>query len=121
MDQSKILAPVWSELANTMQGEVNVGKVDCTSPEGKTLCAQYPAIKTYPTLLFFPTSEENKGRFCRYHENRKIDALKSYVKGQWKPDSEWLCKPLPGAKRHPIVKRPGTKKEGPEKEFNLDL
>ena len=33
-----------------------MGKVDCTTEDGKTLCQQYE-IKGYPSLLFFPPAE----------------------------------------------------------------
>lgn len=49
----KRLTPIWDELHTTFKDRLNVGKVDCTSDDGKGLCAHYE-IRGYPTLLFFP-------------------------------------------------------------------
>ena len=46
------LNPIWDELHTRVKDKVNIGRVDCTSPAGKTLCSQF-SIRGYPTLLFF--------------------------------------------------------------------
>jgi thiol-disulfide isomerase/thioredoxin len=49
----KRLAPIWDQLYLNNQDRLNVGKVDCTSDDGKGLCSHYE-IRGYPSLIFFP-------------------------------------------------------------------
>ena len=49
----KRLTPTWNELFQNNRDRLNVGKVDCTSDDGKGLCSHYD-IRGYPTLIYFP-------------------------------------------------------------------
>ena len=46
----RVLAPIIEELANTYDGRIVVGKVDCD--ENPEICGQY-GIRNIPTVLFF--------------------------------------------------------------------
>jgi thioredoxin-related protein len=51
----------WGEFADKHReaGDLNVGKVDCTSDGGKDICQDYQ-VQGYPTLLFFPGKDQMK-------------------------------------------------------------
>lgn len=52
----KRLGPTWDELHQNQRGELNVGRVDCTTEAGRPLCTHFE-VRGYPTLLFFTASE----------------------------------------------------------------
>jgi|TARA_B110000285_G_scaffold139096_1_gene155664 hypothetical protein len=49
------MSAAWGEFADKHReaGDLNVGKVDCTSDGGKNICQDYD-VRGYPTILFFP-------------------------------------------------------------------
>ena len=50
------MSQAWGEFADKHRetGDLNVGKVDCTSDGGKNICQDYD-VRGYPTILFFPS------------------------------------------------------------------
>lgn len=68
------LAPVWEQLAQTLEFEpdVTIAKLDCT--QYRSICNQFD-IKGYPTLLWM---EEGK-KIEKYQGQRTHEDLKSYV------------------------------------------
>lgn len=76
---SKRIEPVWDKLRahHERDGDVNIGKVDCTSPSGKRLC-KYFNIPGYPSLLYFPVTNiddpETIG-YWDYNGQRTLEAL----------------------------------------------
>ena len=55
----KRLAPVWDELHELHKDEINVGKVDCTEAEGRSICGDWE-IRGYPTVYFVPSSNHEE-------------------------------------------------------------
>ena len=86
---------MWTELATETKGELNVGKIDCTTETGKPICKEH-GVKGYPTLIWFPpTTDTNKGNMCKYKSGRQLKTFKSYtVGGKWEGTE---CEPLPGS------------------------
>mmetsp|Transcript_10870 Transcript_10870/g.14139 ORF Transcript_10870/g.14139 Transcript_10870/m.14139 type:complete len:214 (+) Transcript_10870:199-840(+) len=73
----KSLAPIWEELAEELDDEVNVAKVDCTV--NIALCKRF-GVEGYPTVQFVSpqkTVHTYKGR-------RDIDELADFARGDWK-------------------------------------
>lgn len=68
------LAPVWEQLAQSLEFEpsVSVAKLDCT--QYRTVCNNFD-VKGYPTLLWI----EDGKRVDKYQGQRSHDDLKSYV------------------------------------------
>ncbi|KAF5277362.1 hypothetical protein FQA39_LY06175 [Lamprigera yunnana] len=68
------LAPIWEQLAQSLEfePEVNVAKIDCT--QFRTICNTFD-IKGYPTLLWV----EDGKKIDKYQGQRTHDELKSYV------------------------------------------
>lgn len=80
----KRLAPTWDELASLHTSELNVGKVDCTTDEGKPLCSDYE-IRGFPTVLFFPAEEGLNDRYFTYEGMRSLEDLEDFaLKGSFK-------------------------------------
>jgi len=83
----KNLAPTWEELADLTKDQMNVGKVDCTSADGKPLCTQFE-VRGYPTLLLFPTEVIENGadtkQYYKYAGPRQLESLRSFaLDGDW--------------------------------------
>lgn len=90
----KKLAPVWETLhQNNKDKPLNVGKVDCTTEEGKPLCSQFN-IRGFPSLLYFPPAgadappkdpnvkegeETNTPSYYRYNGMRSLEALENFA------------------------------------------
>lgn len=70
----KKLAPVWEELAHSLEHEpeISVAKIDCT--QYRSICSQFD-VKGYPTLLWI---EEGK-KIDKYQGVRSHEELKKYV------------------------------------------
>ena len=68
------LAPIWEELARSIEHDttVSVAKVDCT--EYRPICKDFD-VKGYPTLLWL----ENGKKVDKYTGPRTIDDFKSYI------------------------------------------
>lgn len=92
----KNLAPTWDELYLN-QKDVNFAKVDCTTDTGKPLCQEYE-VKGFPTLLFFPTDEQNNGKFLKYSGRRDRLSLEEFALGGYLSveQSEEIPKQLEG-------------------------
>ncbi|GJJ77231.1 hypothetical protein EMPS_09590 [Entomortierella parvispora] len=73
----KALAPIWEELAATLQGKVNVAKVDCTKNE--ELC-YYQNIRGYPTIKL-----HQFGRSIEYRNIRSAEHIAQYAIGSTTP------------------------------------
>jgi len=71
--------------------------VDCTSDDGKILCQEYE-VRGYPTLLFFPSDEEENGLYYKYQGQRSLDQLEKFaLTGEYKKsESELIPKRLEG-------------------------
>ena len=67
----KKLAPTWTELAKSSDGEFGVGSLDCTTSQ--PICTQYK-IRGYPTLKFI---KDNK--MYAYQGARSVEALKEFA------------------------------------------
>lgn len=76
----------WTELAEKLGGQVNVGKVDATS--NKALVKRF-GVKGFPTLLFF-----SHGKVYKYARPRKLENLLEFATGGFKED-ESLPVPAP--------------------------
>jgi protein disulfide-isomerase-like protein len=68
----KNLAPTWEQLAKSLKGQMNVGKVDCTT---ETAVARKYQIRGYPTLKFL---KEPAG-VVEYRGRRSLDTLKEFA------------------------------------------
>ncbi|CAN0435118.1 unnamed protein product, partial [Pylaiella littoralis] len=80
------LEPAWTELAEKLGGEVNVGKVDVTANKG---LGKRFGIKGFPTLLFF-----SHGSQYKFAGPRKLENLLEYAKGGFKKtDSATVAEP----------------------------
>eukprot|EP00429_Kryptoperidinium_foliaceum_P075363 CAMPEP_0176221560 /NCGR_PEP_ID=MMETSP0121_2-20121125/19789_1 /TAXON_ID=160619 /ORGANISM="Kryptoperidinium foliaceum, Strain CCMP 1326" /LENGTH=218 /DNA_ID=CAMNT_0017560761 /DNA_START=1 /DNA_END=657 /DNA_ORIENTATION=- len=80
----KLLAPVLDELAERLDGAVNVGKVDCTSAQW--LAEQYD-IGGYPTLKLVAG-----GKVHSYQAKRSVELLEAFARGGYQ---ETEAEPLP--------------------------
>lgn len=67
----KKLAPIWSQLARHMQGQVQIASVNCD--DEAALCGAHK-IQGYPTLVYF-----SGGAQSEYKGGRKIDQLKAFA------------------------------------------
>ena len=87
--------PTWAELAGQSGSEIDVGQVSCMTPEGSDICKEYK-IRGYPTLIWMPpTTEENRGRMCRYRGPQDQPTFRAFtIEGEWKTYPE--CENLPG-------------------------
>jgi len=82
----KKLAPTYEEVATTLKGKINVGKVDCTTEKE---VAERFGVRGYPTLKFYKASE---GRVYDYSGDRSLDSFKTFTEGGY---SAAESKPLP--------------------------
>ena len=73
----KQLAPVWTDLAKSLENDktVNIAKVDCT--QAKSVCQQR-GIVGYPTLIY----SRNGKIFTRYEKGRDLRSLLDFVKSK---------------------------------------
>ncbi len=87
----KKLAPDWSKLTKAYEGSSTglVAEVDCTTAQGKGLCADY-GVKGYPTLKW-----GTAGQLVPYQGGRSFKDLKLFadenLKPQCSPDNMHLC------------------------------
>ncbi|RKP13222.1 thioredoxin-like protein [Piptocephalis cylindrospora] len=65
------LAPTWLEMAQTLQGQVNVGEVDCTVQS--ELCEKQD-IKGFPTVKFY-----HSGASSEFRSSRSLEALTDFA------------------------------------------
>ncbi|CAJ1408880.1 unnamed protein product [Effrenium voratum] len=72
----KVLAPKWEELAEKLQGEVNVGKVDCTESQ---FIGNMFDVHGYPTLKLI-----SEGQMYAFSGPRSIEALVAWAQGGYK-------------------------------------
>jgi len=75
------LAPVWDKLheKHQPQGQVNIGKVDCTSDSGGRLCKAF-SVPGYPTILYFPVTDNSDPDTVGYYDYtgaRTMEALEA--------------------------------------------
>ncbi len=71
----KRLAPVWSELADDLKGEVNVAAIDATV---ETTLARRFRISGYPSLFF---TNDGGAMFARFQGRRDLETLKDFAMG----------------------------------------
>ncbi|KAK8828956.1 hypothetical protein WA538_000959 [Blastocystis sp. DL] len=83
----KKLAPIWEDLADALEGEVNVAQVDAT--ENAILSDLYE-IEGFPTLYFF----EN-GKFAAYEGPRELEALKTFATEDFENETFTTCPRFP--------------------------
>ena len=76
----KALQPIWKDLADNLDGKVNIGAVDCTTSE--QTCQEF-GVQGYPTLKFFGS---NKDRPEHYHGERDLGSLNAFATGRWSSD-----------------------------------
>lgn len=74
----KQLAPIWDELYNIHNQDLNVADVDCTTDEGRKLCTDF-SVSGYPTLFFFPVEEEESGKYYEYQGIRSREMLERFA------------------------------------------
>jgi len=72
------LAPIWTQFHSDYKDKVNVAKVDCTDEASKPLCKRYQ-IEGYPTLIFFPATEEDNGKHFTFRGIRNKNSLEKFV------------------------------------------
>jgi len=73
------MKPDWNALGRLYPASASVliGDVDCTLE--KTLCSRFD-VKGFPTLLSFDLSKGSDQKGEKYKGDRKLDALKKFVK-----------------------------------------
>jgi hypothetical protein len=84
------MAASWGEFADKHReaGDLNVGKIDCTSDDGKAICQDYE-VRGYPTLLYFPSKVQTGdakdgealglGKFYKYKGARTPESFETYA------------------------------------------
>mmetsp|Transcript_47909 Transcript_47909/g.35120 ORF Transcript_47909/g.35120 Transcript_47909/m.35120 type:complete len:90 (+) Transcript_47909:185-454(+) len=80
----------WIDFADQQRdnGEINVGKVDCTSSRGKPVCDAV-GVKGYPTLVFF---ENGKGH--RYNGQRTMQGFVEFgLQKGWEKEESFEVPP----------------------------
>ena len=88
----KQLAPIWEQFHRKNSDKVNVGKVDCTDENAKSLCAKV-GVRGFPTLFYFPGIDEHtedRVKAYRYDNwDRSIKAFEEFaLNSSWKTASE---------------------------------
>merc|ERR1719334_541320 len=83
----KRLAPLWEELANELEGEVNVAKVDVT--KNRALGRRF-GITGFPTLIYI---SPNRRMMAKYTSARDVATLKKFALSDGE-GQEFL--PIPG-------------------------
>ncbi|KAG6813179.1 hypothetical protein H0H92_013299 [Tricholoma furcatifolium] len=68
----KKLAPIWKQLASSMQGKLTIAEVNCE--ENSSLCKAHN-IQGYPTLIYLSSG----GLRSEYQGGRKLEQLKSFA------------------------------------------
>lgn len=76
----KSLAPVWKDLASSLDGKVKVGAVDCTA--NQQTCSEF-SVGGFPTIKFFGS---NKERPADYEGGRDLGSLSAYATERWAKD-----------------------------------
>lgn len=90
----KVLAPTWEELAEKLQGEVKVGKVDCTE---SAFLGNLFGIRGFPTLKII-----SEGKMYTFAGRRSLDSLQEWAQGGYKeqeaadypfdkPSNKWIA------------------------------
>ena len=83
----KKLQPVWEELAKSLDGKVNVAKVDVT--ENRELGTRFE-IKGFPTIKFF-----HGGEIFTFRGKRTVEDFTAFVNGGYKTaESAKVPKPM---------------------------
>lgn len=89
----KNLAPVWEELADELNGEVNVAEVDATA---NNELAKLYEIEGFPTLFFFEKVGvfkllELQGKYVAYEGERSLEAMKEFALGGYQDLTMKAC------------------------------
>eukprot|EP00435_Cladocopium_sp_Y103_P047919 s742_g14.t1 len=90
----KVLAPTWEDLAEKLQGEVKVGKVDCTE---SAFLGNLFGIRGFPTLKII-----SEGKMYTFTGRRSLDSLQEWAQGGYKeqeavdypfdkPSNKWMA------------------------------
>ena len=72
----KVLAPTWDQLAEKLQGEMKLGKVDCTESQ---FLSNIFGIHGYPTLLII-----SEGKMYSFSGRRSPETLLEWAQGGYK-------------------------------------
>ena len=75
------LTTEWKRAAVLLEGEVQVGAVNCESPEAGNLCRQQ-GIRSFPTIMFF--YREKSINSLEYTGEKKASSIYSWVMRQKK-------------------------------------
>eukprot|EP00435_Cladocopium_sp_Y103_P049305 s742_g14.t2 len=89
-----VLAPTWEDLAEKLQGEVKVGKVDCTE---SAFLGNLFGIRGFPTLKII-----SEGKMYTFTGRRSLDSLQEWAQGGYKeqeavdypfdkPSNKWMA------------------------------
>lgn len=76
----KALAPVWKDLASSLDGKVKVGAVDCTAHQ--QTCSEF-SVRGFPSIKFFGS---NKEKPADYEGGRDLGSLSAYATERWAKD-----------------------------------
>ena len=68
----KALAPVWDDLWDAHQNQINVASVDCTADDGADICRQF-SIRGFPSLLLLKND-----KWYKYYGKRDLENLSKF-------------------------------------------
>ena len=69
----KNLAPTWDEFHKRHSHEVNIGRIDCTDENSRSVCGQF-GVRGYPTLIFL-----KEGKYYTFRGPRKLENLADFA------------------------------------------
>jgi protein disulfide-isomerase-like protein len=75
----KKLAPIWKDLARTMQHKLNIAEINCD--DHKALCSR-EGVSGFPMIYFYPPGGLEK---TEYTGSRKFEAMKAWAERATKP------------------------------------
>lgn len=76
------MKPDWDKLATKADSStVTIADVDCTTPEGESVCQRFE-VRGYPTIKYFNDKSGKKG--SDYQGGRDFDSLLSFTKSTFK-------------------------------------
>lgn len=100
------LAPVWEELANSLEYDstVSISKVDCTLY--RPICQEFE-VKGYPTMLWI----ENGKKVEKYSDRRQLAEFKAFVERKTGAAVQQQPTEKPAATAAPIAHNDGHEEE----------
>src|SRR5690606_9905218 len=76
----KAMSPTYDEVAVALKGQVNVGKIDCTSGEENEKICREQKVRGFPTVKL-----HQYGESIQYRKQRTVDGFTQFALGAIQP------------------------------------